>query len=105
MGGNTAIVEGGLGIIDDLAEDEGLVLLARRERSVERGIAQRELGRLGDGMRTRSPNELDGIANRGVGSERHVAKDTLGRSNDDSVSDTVGTSATCSSICRGRSDI
>lgn len=45
-------------------------------------------------MHVRAPHELDGVANGSVCREGNVAKDTLRRSDNDSVRDTAGTTGT-----------
>ena len=61
-------------------------MLAGDERSIGGLVANTEDGRLGHSVVVTTPNELDGVANGRVGSERHVTKDTLSRGDPNSVS-------------------
>ena len=78
-----------VGGVDNLREDEALVLDTRSERRVARLVAKLELRTLGDGVHVGVPHELDGITDRRVCREGHVAKDTLGRGDNDRVSYTI----------------
>lgn len=64
---------------------KALVLFARCERRVGRLVANLKLRGLGYRVVVGTPHEHDGIANGCVEGEGHVAKNTLRRSNDDSV--------------------
>ena len=86
MGGNGAVEEERVGIVDDLLKDEVLQLNARGEGRVGSLVAGSELRAFGDGVVVSTPDELDGITNGSVDGEGDVAEDTLGRSNPDDVS-------------------
>lgn len=86
MGRNSAVEERGLGVVHNLVKDERGVLLARgKGRGIGRLVADGEGRRLGDGVRASSPHEADGVSDRGVDREGHVAEDTLGGCYDDGV--------------------
>jgi hypothetical protein len=86
VGGNRAVEEDRVGIIDDLLEDEVLQLNTRGEGRIEGLVARSELRALGDGVVVGAPDELDGITNGSVDGEGEVSEDTLGRGNPDNVS-------------------
>lgn len=103
--GSSAVEEDGVGIVDDLGEDEALVLEARSKGSVTGLVAGGEGRRLGDGVAVGSPHELDGITDSSIEHEGDIAQNTLGRCDDNSVGNTV---STCSGLswggnARGRS--
>ena len=107
MPGGTAVVEDGVGVVDDLVEDEALVVRARGKRRIAGLVADLELRGLGDGVDVSTPHETDSVANGSVGGEGDVTQDTLGRGDDDGVGDTVSASAARVVVagaggCRGR---
>lgn len=83
--GNTTVIEGRVGVIDDLVENEGLILHARFEGLISGGIAKVELRRLGDGVRASSPNEANGITDGSIDGEWNITENTLSGSDDDGV--------------------
>lgn len=89
---NSTVVEGGLGIVDNLIEGEGLVLFAGSERSFFGRVAKVELRTFGDGVWSSSPNKSDSITNRGVDGEGNISENTLSWGNPDSVSGTAALS-------------
>jgi len=102
VSGNTAVVERGVSVIDDLSENKGLVLHARSEGCVTGLVAKLELRRLGHSVLVRAPNEFDGVANRCVESERDITKNTLSRRDPDGVRRTSSVAASASSHLRRR---
>ena len=84
--GNGTVEEGGVGIVDNLLEDEVLQLDTRGEGGVRGLVARSELRALGNGVVVSTPDELDGIADGSVDGEGNVTEDTLGRSDPDDVS-------------------
>lgn len=85
MSGGTAVEERRVGVVNNLVEGEVLVMSARSERLVGSLVAKLKLRRLGDGVVVSPPYETDGVANRGVDSERNVTENTLCRSDDNGV--------------------
>lgn len=85
MSWSTAIEEGRIGIVDGLVEGESAILLSRRKWLVFGLVAREELRRLGNGMVTRHPDEMDSVADGRIDEGRHKAKDTCAGSNDDRV--------------------
>jgi len=90
----TAVVEGRVGVVDDLAESEALILLARSEGGGGSLVAREELRRLGDGVLVGAPHELDCIADGSVNGEGNIPEGALSGSNDNGVCDTISTTAT-----------
>ena len=86
MVGNSAVEEGGVGIVDNLLEDEVLQLDTRGEGGIGGLVARSELRALGNGVVVGTPDELDGIADGSVDGEGNVTEDTLSRSDPDDVS-------------------
>ena len=84
--GNGAVEEGGVGIVDNLLEDEVLQLDTRGEGSIGGLVARSELRALGNGVVVSTPDELDGIADGSVDGEGNVTENTLGRSDPDDMS-------------------
>ena len=84
--GNGAVEEGGVGIVDNLLEDEVLQLDTGGEGGIRGLVARSELRALGNGVVVSTPDELDGISNGSVDGEGDVTEDTLSRSDPDDVS-------------------
>lgn len=85
MGGNGAVEEDRIGVVDDLLKGEVLELNTRGERRIGSLVARSELGALGDGVVVSTPDELDGITDGSVDGEGDVTEDTLGRGNPDDM--------------------
>lgn len=101
MGGNPAIEEEWVGVIDDLFKDEILDLDTGSERCIRSLVARCQLGALCNGVVVGPPHELDSITHARVEGERNISEDTLGRCDDHSVgSPATGTSTGTSSVHR-----
>ena len=85
MSRGTTVVEGGVGVVNNLIESEVLVVSSRSEGSGRGLVAKLKLGGLGDGVVVCSPDETNGISDRRVNGERNVTENTLGRSNNNGV--------------------
>jgi len=97
---SAAIEESSVCVIDDLCKHEGFVVLARSKRSIRGLVANRQLGRLGDGVVVGTPHEHDTIANRGVDGKGYITKNTLRRCNNDCMGNTATRAA--HAVSRGR---
>ena len=85
VGGNGAVEEDRIGVVDDLLKGEVLELNTRGERRIGSLVARSKLRALGDGVVVSTPDELDGITDGSVDGEGDVTKDTLGRGNPDDM--------------------
>ena len=80
MSGNGAVEEKRICVVDNLFKDEVLQLNTGSEGRVGSLVARSKLRALGDGVVVGAPDELDGITDGSVDSERDITEDTLGRS-------------------------
>ena len=85
VSGGTTVVEGGVGVVNNLIESEVLVVSSRSEGSGRGLVAKLKLRGLGDGVVVGTPDELDGVTDGRVDGERHVAEHALGGCNDNGV--------------------
>ena len=86
MGGNGAVEEERVCIVDDLLKDKVFQLKTRGKGRIRSRVARSELRTLCDGVVIGAPDKLDGITDGSVDGERDITEDTLGRSNIDDVS-------------------
>ena len=77
--------------------NEGLVLRPRGEGYVARLVAKIKFGTLCYCVVICAPDELDSVADRCIDRERHISKNTLGRSNPDGVRGTISVTTRASS--------
>ena len=96
--GGTAVEESGVGIVHDLVESEAHIVGAGCERRIRRLVAKLEFRGFRDGVVVGVPDEVDGVTDGSVDGERNVAKNTLGRCNNDSVGNTIAGGARAAAI-------
>jgi len=82
---SAAVVDKGVGVVDNLVEYEALVLCARGERMVRGLVARLQFRGLGDSVVVGAPHEPNCVTHGSVKGEGNVTKNTLAGCNNDGM--------------------